>query len=184
MPPLLVIVTGVPAAGKTTLGKRLAPELSLVRLCKDELREVIGDWLPPHTHAQSKPLGAAAYALCIRLAEESLTSGVGVLIEAAFSRGPAEPMLKPLVARSRAVQIHLWSTLELSDRRFRERYTRGERHPAHVDEAAMAYEGLLWKQGWERWATPLELGVPTLSIDTSEGYVQELDEILAFIRQV
>jgi predicted kinase len=66
--PLLVIVSGAPAAGKTTLGKRLAPELGLVRLCKDELRETVGDWLPPHSHPDSKALGAAAYALCFRLA--------------------------------------------------------------------------------------------------------------------
>ena len=183
MKPLLVIVTGVPAAGKTTLGRRLAPELSLVRLCKDEIREAIGAWLPPKTHAESKPLGGAAYAVCVRLAEESLASGVGVLIEAAFSRGAAEPMLAPLVARSRAVQIHLHSSLELSNRRFRERYARGERHPAHMDEAAVAHDGLLWELGWERWAKPLQLDVPTLSIDTNEGFVTELDEILAFIRQ-
>src|SRR5206468_1346654 len=78
------------ASGKTTLARRLAPELGLVRLCKDELREVIGDWLPPRTYADTKSLGRAAYALCVRLASETLESGIGVLIEAAFSRGSAE----------------------------------------------------------------------------------------------
>src|SRR5688500_17946853 len=87
VPPVLVIVSGAPASGKTTLAKRLASELRLVRLCKDELRETIGDVFPPTTHAESKPLGAAAYALCYRLATETLGVGVGVVLEAAFSRG-------------------------------------------------------------------------------------------------
>ena len=136
-----MIVSGAPAAGKTTLGKRLAAELGLARLCKDEVREMVGDWLPPESQAQSRALGAAAYAPCFRLAGELLDNGVGVLVEAAFERGVAETGgallpgsgLNPLVARSRAVLVHLAASQPLSEQRFRERYARGERHPAHRD---------------------------------------------------
>jgi hypothetical protein len=37
VPPLLVIVLGAPASVNTTLAKRLAAELWLVGLCKDEV---------------------------------------------------------------------------------------------------------------------------------------------------
>ena len=189
--PLLVIVSGAPAAGKTTLGKRLAAELGLARLCKDEVREMVGDWLLPESPAQSKALGAAAYALCFRLAGELLDNGVGVLVEAAFGRGVAETGgglrpgsgLNPLVARSRAVLVHLAASQPLSELRFRERYARGERHPAHRDaDTVSAPSGTLFKKVWSRWERPLELGVPTLVIDTTEGYVDDLTEILRFVR--
>ena len=181
-PPLLVIVSGAPASGKTTLARRLASELRLVRLCKDELRKTIGDVFPPKTHAESKSLGAAAYALCYRLAAETLGVGVDVVLEAAFSRGLAEPALAPIVAQARAVIIHLSASSQLSSDRFRARFERGERHPAHLDAATVATPGDFWKDGWWRWELPLELGVPALVVDTNDGYVADLSDILAFIR--
>ena len=184
MRPLLVIVSGAPASGKTTLGRRLAGELGLVRFCKDEVREVIGDWMPPQTYEDSRRLGGAAYALCVRLAGEALDRGAGVLVEAAFSRGSGEALVAPLLGRAhaRAVLIHLAAPLELADRRFRERFARGERHPSHMDHLSVAHEGLLFEGAWERWARPLELPVPTLTVDTSNGYVEDTAEIVAFIR--
>ena len=189
--PRLVIVSGAPAAGKTTLGRRLAPALGLARLSKDELREVIGDWCPPETHAQADALGLAAYALCYLLAGEFLDNGVGVLVEAAFGRGVAETGgallpgtgLRPLAARARSVLVHLAAPLELSQRRFRERYARGERHPAHRDvDTVAAPPDALFAAAWPRWAQPLDLDVPTLVVDTTAGYVDDLSAILAFVR--
>ena len=180
--PLLVVVSGAPAAGKTTLARRLAPELGLVRLCKDEVRETLGDWIPPRSHPESRALGGAAYALCFSLAAEALASGVGVVLEAAFSRGQAEPALRPLVAQARAVLIHLAASSRLSSDRFRARHARGERHPAHLDEVTVATPGNLWEQGWSRWEQPLDLDVPTLVIDTSGGYEDDLAAVLGFIR--
>ncbi len=177
-----MIVSGAPAAGKTTLAKCLAPQLGLVRLSKDELRETMGDWLPPKSMQESRALGGAAYALCYRLAADILDRGGGVLLEAAFSRGAAEPSLLPLVARSRAVLIHLSAPSRLTDKRFRERFARGERHPAHLDAVTVAHQGLLFEDGWSRWERPLDLDVPTLVIDTSDWYVDELSPILQFVR--
>lgn len=186
-----MIVSGAPAAGKTTLGRRLAPELGLARLCKDELRETIGDWLPPESYEQQRALGAAAYALCFRLAGELLGCGVGVLVEAAFARGVAETGgalppgsgLLPLVARSRAVLIHLAAPLRLSQQRFRERFERGERHPAHLDAVTVSGPPEdLFADVWPRWERPLDLDIPTLVVDTSQGYVDDLTAILRFVR--
>lgn len=178
----MVLLSGAPASGKTTLGRKLAAELGLIRFCKDELREVIGDWLPPKTHEDSKAIGGAAYALCIRLAAEALERGHDVLVEAAFSRGSGEALVAPLVERSRALLIHLSAPLELTDKRFRERFARGERHPAHMDHLPVASKGLLFEKEWGRWAQPLQLAIPTLTVDTTNGYVDDPSEILAFIR--
>jgi hypothetical protein len=79
------------------------------------------------------------------------------------------------------VLVHLSAPLELTDRRFRERHARGERHAVHRDAETVAHQGTLFASGWERWARPLDLGVPTLEIDTSAGYVTELSAILDFI---
>jgi hypothetical protein len=106
---------------------------------------------------------------------------VGVVLEAGFSRGLAEPELLPLVARARAALIHLAAPSELSSDRFRARFARGERHPAHRDADAVASPGNLWERGRWRWGRPLDLGVPTLVIDTTDGYVDDLSDVLRFI---
>ncbi|MFJ3828752.1 AAA family ATPase [Streptomyces sp. NPDC090046] len=40
--PRLVLLCGLPGAGKTTVAKRLVPELSAVRLCPDEWLALLG----------------------------------------------------------------------------------------------------------------------------------------------
>src|SRR5665213_2543662 len=40
-PPLLIGFSAVPGAGKTTLAKKLVPLVAAVRLCRDDIRELI-----------------------------------------------------------------------------------------------------------------------------------------------
>ena len=51
-----------------------------------------------------------------------------------------------------------------------------------MDEITVAHNGVLFEAGWSRWEQPLDLHVPTLVIDTSERYVDDLSEILDFVR--
>ena len=51
-----------------------------------------------------------------------------------------------------------------------------------MDHLAVAHEDPLFAAGWARWAAPLDLPVPTLMVDTAGGYVEDLTEIVAFIR--
>lgn len=61
--PLLVLVNGAPASGKSTLAARLARELALPLIAKDALKEVLFDTLGAPDHARSRELSAASYDL-------------------------------------------------------------------------------------------------------------------------
>jgi 2-phosphoglycerate kinase len=52
--PLLVIITGPPAAGKTTLGRQLAGALSLPFIHKDGIKEILFDVLGWRDRAWSR----------------------------------------------------------------------------------------------------------------------------------
>src|SRR5581483_9605379 len=93
--PLLALVTGAPGSGKTTLARRLASELRLPLLAKDDIKETLYDQLGAPDQAASQRLGLAALTLLRQTAERLLAAGVSVLIEANYQRGRAEPDLRP-----------------------------------------------------------------------------------------
>lgn len=85
MPPAarqLVIVSGAPGAGKTTLAVPLAAELGFALIRKDRIKETLHDALgaPPPDLSWSRTLGAAAMELLWALAADARS----VVLEANF----------------------------------------------------------------------------------------------------
>ena len=125
-PPLVVVVTGPPAAGKTTVARALAERLRLPLIAKDTIKEGLFDALGTGDLAWSRRLGEATYLVMLRLAEESVAAGAGLVLEANFICG-GEAGLAALPARF--VQVHCSAPLDV----LVERYAGRERHPGHVD---------------------------------------------------
>ena len=180
--PLLVIVSGAPATGKTTLAGRLSEALPLPLLAKDEFREILADAFEARTLAESWALVPATFAVYHAVLARLLAAGVGVIAECNYFRGVAEHDLRPLVAQARAVVVHCQTARELSVRRFIERHRRGGRHPCFFDGERV--RSLLAGEPQEPWdkAEPVELGLPTLRVDKTDGYAPAFDAIVSFIR--
>jgi hypothetical protein len=65
-PPLVLIVTGAPASGKTTLGRQLANALGLPYFSKDLFKESLFDSLGWQDRAWSQRVGGASTAVPFR----------------------------------------------------------------------------------------------------------------------
>lgn len=72
---LLILITGHPCTGKTTLGKRLAEELNLPFVSKDDFKELLFDTLGWKDREWSKKLGTASYTILYHVAESILKTG-------------------------------------------------------------------------------------------------------------
>jgi len=175
--PLLVLVGGAPASGKTTLATLLAESLGLPVLSKDLIKERLLDDLGAPDLARSRELGAASYGVLYAVVARLLDAGASVIVESNFSRGRAEGELRPLTARAGSVLVHCETTSVEIVRRYTARADRGERHPGHLDAAVLP--DLLRNLATDVYE-PLNLDVPTIRVDTTAGYAPSFAEIVAF----
>jgi predicted kinase len=181
--PLLVLVSGAPATGKTTLARCLADTLALPLLARDTISNIVADAFGAPTQDQRAARIQATFAIYYELLDEFARAGVSVVTETNFQRGVSERDLRPRVARARVVLIHCQTTREVSVRRFIARFARGERHPASFDGERIArLQAGEPQDAWERAQEPVDLAVPTLRVDTTNGYAPDFAAIVAFVR--
>lgn len=176
-PPLL-LVSGAPASGKTELSRLLAAAYTLPLLARDAYKEVLFDTLGSPDRAASHALGVASYALLYASIGWLLDADVGIVVDSNFHHGSSEQSLAELVVRSRAVLLHCETTREERAARHINRSERGDRHPGHHDgvmpeEVQANVDAGVFE--------PLDLAIPLLRIDTTQGYTPPLTDIIRFI---
>ena len=157
--PVVVVVQGPPAAGKTTVARELAALLHLPLIAKDTIKEALFDELGTGDLAWSARLGAATYLVLGALVEESAGTGASLVLEGNFARG-SELEAQLAALPTRIVQVHCSAPLEL----LLERYASRGRHPGHLDNERI---DALREAVESRKHDPLELPGETIRIDTS-----------------
>ncbi|MCY3913515.1 MAG: ATP-binding protein [Chloroflexi bacterium] len=133
--PVLLIVNGYAASGKTTLARALSRELRWPLVVKDEFKELLFDRLGAADYKESKRLGAAAIDVMFSVARELLVAGTSVIIESPLIPSFDNPRIRPLErdADFLTVQVVLTGDPDVLFERYRSRAERGERHPSHFD---------------------------------------------------
>lgn len=129
-PPLAVLVTGAPGAGKSTVAQQLAraSRAALIDLdsATEPLVEVVGELLGVRDLDDTRLAGAtrsARYATLTALAVASLSVGTDVVLVAPFTRERREPAafaaLHDQLAAAGAEVMLVWLRIELDELRSR-----------------------------------------------------------------
>lgn len=153
----IVIVSGPPGSGKTTLARPLARYLGFALLCKDDLKESLYTSLGGTRGdvTLSRRIGDAAMDLLWLLAMRC----PAVVLEANFRTRSPQERAKLAALDAQVVEVHCHVPLEEASRRFAERARQERHHPAHP-LAEMSRERL------GEYAEPFAMS-PVIEVDTT-----------------
>jgi predicted kinase len=129
----MIVLTGMPASGKSTVAAKLADALSLPVLAKDEFKEALFDTIGFSCYAEKRKLDHAANAVLLKAAEAMLRNGRSLIIDNNFD-GAAAEALNALTERmgARCVTVFFGGDTEAFYRRYVERDRLHLRHLGHV----------------------------------------------------
>jgi predicted kinase len=168
--PVVVVVTGAPGSGKTTVGTALARALHLPYFSKDFFKESLFESLGWSDRKWSQRLGEASMALLYQTAAAVLGAGTSVMLESNFYPRWDGPRLQALGEQfgCRFVQVVCDAPTDVLVERFTHREVTGERHPGHAGLASL--DELIPRIRNERWDA-MDLPGPVVRVDTSSGAV-------------
>jgi len=179
--PLLIVITGRPASGKTTLAHLLSTQLKLPLLSRDELKEGY-IYTASIDHSELDPsVNWQIYETFFKTIELLLTDGVSLIAEAAFQHKLWQPKLLYYLSIADTRIIICETRPELAKIRFNKRLSDNpERNIFHGDSFLTSAE--------DKTSTLIEhyehvrVDAPTLFVDTNENYTPEVSEIVRFVK--
>jgi shikimate kinase len=167
-----VVVTGLPASGKTTVGGLLQHRLGLPLIDKDTILESLFDSLGSPDQAARTRLSRASDEVLFSLAAQSADP---VLVNW-WNHDSAPSRLRSISPLT--VEVFCDCPVEVAAARFEAR----KRHPGHHDPQRTPDEVVEQvRRAREAFRGPLRLGGPLIHIDTSD--VLDSDTVAAQVRK-
>jgi predicted kinase len=138
MQPTLIVVTGPPCSGKSTLARRLALRYGLPSFEKDVAKEALFESVGVGDREWSRKLSDASFAVVIAFAARSLSAGGSAIVEGNF-RDTHAPRLEQLRVEfdAKLIQIACGGDGRTITDRFLSRLQAAERHAGHLDRATL-----------------------------------------------
>ena len=128
-----ILVTGLPATGKSTMAAYLSRRMGIPMFSKDTIKERLFDTLGFSSREEKVRLGIAAMNILYDCAGACLSCGQSVILENNFEDA-SRTGLAALLSRypCRVITVQMTGDLRTIYRRFAERDQSPERHRGHV----------------------------------------------------
>jgi predicted kinase len=131
---LMIIVSGAPATGKTALSKSLAEKFNLPLINKDELKELLFDYLGVRDTEWAVKLGVASFELVFLLADKLAQTGKTFIVEGNFDNRYSTKSFIDIKAKHNygVLQLYCHAEEKILYERYVSRDNSGDRHPGHI----------------------------------------------------
>ena len=180
-PPVLIVISGAPASGKTYLAKRLSGSLRMPVIHKDDLKETLFDTLGTGDRDWSRKLGRASWELLFRIIDGQIAAGRSIIAEANFYPSSFE-RVRELRDRysARVVVVNCTAAPEVLVSRYTVRSQSSDRHAGHVvDSSEVARLDALVRSGC---FDPALLDTEVIVVDTTDFKAVDYDAITERVR--
>lgn len=131
--PFVILVTGIPASGKSMLAERLSTDLGLPWFSKDRIKEELFDTIGFASREEKVRLGVAGMEVLYYLAEQMMQCGKPFILENNFETASRPGLMRLLEHYGyRALTLRLTGDYARIYERFVQREKSPQRHPGHV----------------------------------------------------
>jgi len=174
--PSIIYISGAPGAGKTTLAKILSEQLYVPHISSDLVRGGVALTNPKHNRRET--LNNVFVPIMINLAKKKVSFIADHVLQQGVSEGDIINRIKPY---ANIIYIHVETANPLE--RYKNRIETSTL-PSVVDRRDHLL-GLIkpHSENLSKTANQLNLDVPTITVNTDDGYTPDVDAIVAFVRQ-
>lgn len=178
--PLLIVVTGSPASGKTTLAHILAGKIHCPLISRDDLKEGLLNTLDiPHAQLD-KSVEIIVYDTFFETIELLISKGISIIVEAAFQDKLWRPKLLNFLDRAEIKIVICKANPELIRSRFTNRFSNNPGRKKYHGDQAVSLPKRQFTSLVENYK-PVNINTPMLQVDTTDNYHPTIEEVVNFI---
>lgn len=180
--PLLIVVTGPPASGKTTLARILADKINCPLISRDELKEgLINTLSVPHSQLD-KSVDLHVYDTFFEIINLLISKKISLIVDAAFQNKLWKPKLLDLLDEAEIKIIICKTNLDLIKYRFADRLSNNSDRERYHGDQSLNSSKEQFSELTENYK-PVNINAPTLQVDTTNNYDPTIEEIIIFINE-